>query len=34
MDVFMLANRTFPNPSQLMKTNSTNEKAQKRFLVC
>ena len=31
MDLFMLPNRTFTNPSQLMQISSTNEKPQNKI---
>ena len=31
MDVFLLPNGTFTNPSQLIKTSSTDERAQNYF---
>ena len=33
MNVFMLPNRTFTNPSHLMQTNHTDERAENRFMV-
>ena len=33
MDVFTLPNRTFTNPSQFIQTNSTDQRAQNRFLI-